>query len=740
MARPLEGVEMVLVVLSLLCDRISTSFEGFKRRMTLTPMQEAMVSALCEEFHCTELSATRTVTRNKEDAVASRNEIYAKLHVPCLMISVSQSYAEYAEKMRKSPPIDSLLLHMRKEDRFPRLQSLLLGDDALEEKEDEVLGAAFHREEIMNLRKLTAWWEAEVAAPVHFLFLTCFSDAPCHDCDQYADMYADLIEGEGIRCLLGFVSIEDSVWPFTDYCNARLWGARDELIVSQIKRTEQVTASLLQPRRNDDGSEEDGGDEFAKIATLFEDTTAHHQWLNFFGRNPSTSIFRRHKYLAQRRLAQCGLPHIRSVVVRNAEEALEGIERLGLCYPVVCKPSCGEANILVSRCDNAEMVRCEFALAEQFSFQRCYNNRTFVVEEYVEGDEFVVNTMSLKGKTVVTDVWRSVKYPLTTTSHRLSLAEQEAKRAKNETLICKETTSFIYDYQLLVNDPQDEEVKRVAEYIVRCADSLGVYNGASHCEVRLDRRPQSSNLGKPILIELNARFQGSKPRAPTFVGYSQLSLILYTSVLAVLALYQSSSDRESLFPTFTAPLHYALASIAKLTPESYGWPITPVLYSTSQREAGPPVELYRKVIFLCSPISGVLNLKCMQSLSRLRTFREFSRIHIQAFGRTSVPRVSQTTDLSSSPGALVLEGTQEELDSDTAYIRQLEAKTWSKELCDVLSAVSLLENEDITPELTLDLLERLESEQVLYVSEVYISFFVRVVSLFRSLLPDVEEE
>lgn len=96
-----------------------------------------------------------------------------------------------------------------------------------------------------------------------------------------------------------------------------------------------------------------------------------------------------------------------------------------------------------------------------------------VVQEYVEGIQYFVNTVSCDGFHVVTDIWK-------------------LNRERNE-----EGAFFFEDMSL---EPAQDE--KMIDYVFSCLDALGVRYGACHSEVIFDKDGF-------VLIETNSRLMGA---------------------------------------------------------------------------------------------------------------------------------------------------------------------------------------------------------------------------------------
>ena len=176
----------------------------------------------------------------------------------------------------------------------------------------------------------------------------------------------------------------------------------------------------------------------------------------------------------QNRLAENGLRSIKGKVVRSVDEAIEYYDAEGL-DGVVVKPVYSAASVGVRLCSNRhEMID---AVKEVFNLTGVYGNELdeLVIQERINGQEYVVDTVSCNGIHRVTMIW---------------------KYNKIETAEC----GNIYDYDETVNELGIGESELV-EYAYDVADALGVKYGPVHGEYMVDENG-------PVLIEVNCRPHG----------------------------------------------------------------------------------------------------------------------------------------------------------------------------------------------------------------------------------------
>ena len=173
----------------------------------------------------------------------------------------------------------------------------------------------------------------------------------------------------------------------------------------------------------------------------------------------------------QKKIAEAGLRSIRGKVVNSKEEAIEFYENEKL-EQVVIKPlySCGSTSVRICL-NREEMIN---SLNELFHKTNRFGsqNTELLIQEYINGDEYIVNTVSCEGIHRVTLVW---KYNKVKTSEG----------------------AIIYDTCETVNELNLGEAEMI-EYAYDVADALGIEYGPIHGEYMIDEKG-------PVLIEVNCR-------------------------------------------------------------------------------------------------------------------------------------------------------------------------------------------------------------------------------------------
>ncbi|WP_274563189.1 ATP-grasp domain-containing protein [Streptomyces spiramyceticus] len=187
------------------------------------------------------------------------------------------------------------------------------------------------------------------------------------------------------------------------------------------------------------------------------------------------SSARRDKYEMIEALRRAGV-HCADQYKSTSPQALaDWAERAG-SYPVVVKPLSSASTDHVYRChSSAEVLAAARAvLGSTDIFDR--PNTEALVQSFLEGTEYIVDTVSVDGDRYVCGVWEYEK--------------QILPGGKN-----------IYDLDVLL-DPDTEPVPELIAYVDTVLKALGIEHGPAHAEVIMT--PQG-----PALVEIGARLNGN---------------------------------------------------------------------------------------------------------------------------------------------------------------------------------------------------------------------------------------
>ena len=208
-----------------------------------------------------------------------------------------------------------------------------------------------------------------------------------------------------------------------------------------------------------------GCEEGVVLATKLSDD------LNLLGNSAENIGAMTLKHEMHKRLAENGLRYIRGKIIKSVDEAIEFYDDESL-NEVVVKPirSAGSCNVRICL-NKQEMVD---VIGELMGRTGYYGGdvQELLIQERIDGDEYIVNTVSSDGWHRVTLIW---------------------KYSKVKTV----EGAMIYDTVETVNKLGISEAEMV-EYAYKVADAIGIKYGPVHGEYMID------NDG-PVLIEVNCR-------------------------------------------------------------------------------------------------------------------------------------------------------------------------------------------------------------------------------------------
>lgn len=171
------------------------------------------------------------------------------------------------------------------------------------------------------------------------------------------------------------------------------------------------------------------------------------------------------------KIKEHGLRSIKGRVVNSVEEAIEFYDSENL-DEVVLKPVYSAASVGVRICSNRDEMISN--AKELFQDKNLYGNELneILVQERINGDEYIVNTVSCNGTHRVTTIWKYSKVKTSEGGH-------------------------VYDIVETVNQLGIGE-SEIVEYAYDVVDALGIQYGPVHGEYMLDEKG-------PVLIEVNCR-------------------------------------------------------------------------------------------------------------------------------------------------------------------------------------------------------------------------------------------
>lgn len=220
---------------------------------------------------------------------------------------------------------------------------------------------------------------------------------------------------------------------------------------------------------------------------------------------------RRDKLVQQQALQAAGLRFARTVSGTTWGQVAAFAETEE--YPLVVKPieSAGADGFRL--CHSMDEAREHFDFLNSSDRWCGAQNRGVLLQEFLEGTEYIVDHVSCDGVHKTTMLWMYDFQEVN--GHRVCIAQRPV--------------------------PFDDAMAELVAYTRQCLNALGVQNGASHTEVMW-------TSGGPCLVEVNCRCQGGTgfwvPLCRKMTGYSQVD--------AVIAAYlrQEAFDAMPTTPTF----------------------------------------------------------------------------------------------------------------------------------------------------------------------------------------------
>ncbi|MGW5969533.1 ATP-grasp domain-containing protein [Streptomyces sp. NPDC055186] len=208
---------------------------------------------------------------------------------------------------------------------------------------------------------------------------------------------------------------------------------------------------------------------------------------------PRLAAARAGKLAEARALEAAGVPFARTEEVGDTAELPEVLGRFG-GWPVVVKPVASAGSDGLAICTSATEV--EEAVAGLLGRDNAVGgkNDTVLLQEYLDGPQYFLNTVSWGGRHAVSDLMTS------------RFDEVDGKP------VLRHMTSV---------PGVDDDARAVVDYGLRCLDAVGLANGAGHTEIRLTARG-------PVLVEVNFRIIGPCVPADVYVptlGHSQATLL-----------------------------------------------------------------------------------------------------------------------------------------------------------------------------------------------------------------------
>lgn len=219
------------------------------------------------------------------------------------------------------------------------------------------------------------------------------------------------------------------------------------------------------------------------------------------GNDPASSTIRRDKYLMQETIRAQGLRAVAQCKVERSDEALAWLDARDR-YPVIVKPaaSAGSDNIHLCATRDEALAAVRKVLDANNLFGA--PNTHALVQEFLDGQEWVVDTVSCDGECLVTNVTKYKKLP----------------NAQGKTV-------YRHSAFLTPDMHAHGELIRYAQSVI---EALGIGLGAAHVELIDTARG-------PVLVEVNARMHGGDAVAVLrdYAPFTQLELSVDSHIAPV---------------------------------------------------------------------------------------------------------------------------------------------------------------------------------------------------------------
>ncbi|MCB9292741.1 MAG: ATP-grasp domain-containing protein [Lewinellaceae bacterium] len=192
--------------------------------------------------------------------------------------------------------------------------------------------------------------------------------------------------------------------------------------------------------------------------------------MGFIFHSPEVTERSLDKWLMKQAFLRAGVPCAAGMLIRPGEApAAERITNRGLRFPAILKPRDATSSQGVFKVDAFEDIERYLPVTRSFS-----RAGQAIVEEFLEGPEYSVESITCRGKTSVVQITEKfvTPFPYTVEMGHLQPAELT-----------------------------DEAEAAVRETVVRAIAAIGIDNSASHAELKLTKNG-------PRLVEIGARLGG----------------------------------------------------------------------------------------------------------------------------------------------------------------------------------------------------------------------------------------
>lgn len=194
---------------------------------------------------------------------------------------------------------------------------------------------------------------------------------------------------------------------------------------------------------------------------------------------PTKAVARRNKYLMGESLRQAGVRAVKQKITTDLTSAVEFVQTELLpsseAFSVIVKPNMGAGSDDVYLCKSMEDFEDKFNLVNGKINSLGLKNDGVLVQEYLNGTEYVVDSVSTEGKHQICAIWQYDK--------------REANGRFN-----------VYHGTFPVANNSELSQKLIA-YVYQVLNALEFRNGPAHAEIKM-------TPSGPCLVEIGARCHG----------------------------------------------------------------------------------------------------------------------------------------------------------------------------------------------------------------------------------------
>lgn len=243
-----------------------------------------------------------------------------------------------------------------------------------------------------------------------------------------------------------------------------------------------------------------------ETGVLFADLLAH--GLSLTGNDVAHSQLRRNKFLQTEAVRSAGLPAAHQALVQRAEQVEEFLSASAAtltessAFKAVVKPVDGAGSDGVSICDSPDEVRNAFSALSGSTNVLGLQNVGVLLQEYLRGDEFVVDTVSRNGVHKCVALW-----------------------VYDKRWVSDDAPVVYYGMRCLQVEDDFSKYSSMIAYIFGVLDAIKLTHGAAHSEIKME----NGNPRGPLLIEVNGRVHGGEgtwlPIPQECAGYTHISAL-----------------------------------------------------------------------------------------------------------------------------------------------------------------------------------------------------------------------